>query len=115
MEKQRVVVGGIALVAVAFGVWMVVRDLGPGGPTRQDLESVMHQLPTEDLIYRRQFMHAQIEQARAGGEGPRPDLLASAEASLAELDALLRERGIDPTTLANARPGEGMRPRDERP
>lgn len=115
MEKQKAVTVSIAVIAVVFGAWMIVRNLGSGGPTKQDLESVMHNLPTEDLIYRRHFMHAQIEQAKAGGTGPRPDLLASAESSLAELDDILRQRGVDPDTIGNAKSGTGMQIRDERP
>ncbi|MEA5614867.1 hypothetical protein [Nodularia spumigena] len=115
MDKKNVVTATIAIAAVVVGGWMVVRNLGSGGPTKADLESVMHNLSTEDLIYRRQFMHSQITQAKAGGSGPRPDLLASAEASLLELDTLLRERGIDPDTLGQAKSGNAGAPRDERP
>lgn len=115
MEKRKIVTASIAVAAVVFGAWMIVRNLGTSGPTKRDLESVMHNLPTEDLIYRRHFMHSQIEQAKVGGTGPRPDWLASSESSLAELDALLRERGVDPESLSTAKPGAGMQVRDERP
>lgn len=115
MDRKKALIGAIATVAIVFGSWMVLRSLDSNGPTRQRLESVMHNLPTEDLIYRRQFMHTQIEQAKVGGTGPRPDLLASAESSLAELDAILRERGVDPEAIGNSKPGAGMEIRDERP
>ena len=115
MDKKNVVTATIALVAVVVGGWMVFRNMDSGGPTKADLESVMHNLSTEDLIFRRHFMHSQIEQAKAGGSGPRPDLLASAESSLVELDNLLRERGVDPDALPQAKPGDDGSLREERP
>lgn len=115
MNKKQIIILVTAVAAIAFGGYLIARNIGPGGPTRTDLESVMHSLPTEELIHRRRFMHAQIEEAKAKGAGPRPDMLASAEASLVELDELLRSRGVDPATISAAEPAGAPEWRDERP
>jgi hypothetical protein len=115
MNTKQLVVLVTAVGAIAFGGYLVSRNIGNSGPSRSDLESVMHNLPTEELILRRRFMHAQIEDAKSKGVGPRPDMLASAEAGLIELDGLLRSRGIDPETITSADAGAPAEWRDERP
>lgn len=115
MNKKQPFVIATAVAAILFGGYLVASNLGSGGPTRSDLESVMHNLPTEELILRRRFMYTQIQDAKSKGVGPRPDMLASAEASLIELDELLRSRGIDPTTIPES-DADGLADwREERP
>lgn len=99
MDKKQAI--GIVLCALALlvGGWMVVKNIGSGRPSKQDLQSGMGALTTEDLMARRHFMAAQIAEAKAAGPGPRPDLLASAEQSLKELDELLASRGVDVASL----------------
>lgn len=113
MNRKSMVMVAACVCAIGMGVWMIRGSLGSSRPTRSSLESSMHQLTTEDLITRRKFMSQQIEQAKASGPGPRPELLSSAEASLAELDQILIARGVDPNALSA--PAQSSDFRRERP
>lgn len=113
MNKKSMAMVAASVCALGVGGWMISSNLKSSKPSRASLESSMHQLTTEDLLTRRRFMSQQIQQAKASGPGPRPELLASAEASLAELDQLLAARGVDPTSLDA--PAQSAEFRRERP
>lgn len=101
MDNKKTVSVIIAAVAFLVGGVLILRNIGGGGgPTSDDLSSMMNALSTEDLIVRRQFMASQIQDAESRLSGGQTNkLLESAQESLAQLDEVLRERGVDPDKI----------------
>lgn len=94
-SKRDMVLAGGAVLLLGVAVVVGLRSMGGGGMTEQRLESMMTGLPTESLIERRIFMASQLEEF---GDSDAPMVVKTRE-QLAELDDLLRERGVDPEKL----------------
>lgn len=91
---------GAAIACIAVGLFVVVRAIRGDRPSSGQLKSIFASLSVEDLKERRVIMAAQIAEAKASSSpNARSDLLAKAEKSLAELDALLREKGVEPEMI----------------
>lgn len=85
--------GAVVLLVVAAAVGL--STMGKSGMSESKLESMMTSLPTESLIERRIFMASQLDEF-GGSDAP---MVVKTREQLAELDALLRERGVDPESL----------------
>ena len=101
MDFRRVALVSAGSVTLVVALVLIGRHFISSSPKpdQRSMTGAMNALPTDDLLLRRQFMASQIEQAQATSKGEPSSMLLSAQQSIAELDAILIERGVDVDSL----------------
>ena len=102
MNGKNVAVTLIAVAALGFGAFMIYRSMS-GGVGDSEVESMFSQMPTEELLHRRSVLAAMLAESPA--TEPKSEHRLKYEEGLAELDAMLLERGVDPEQVETARVG----------
>lgn len=98
MTKRDVLVVCAAGAAVAFGGVMVAKSLFGGKMSDDGMRTIFEEMTTEELVMRRTTLATLLEATPP--TDPKTEFRLKNEEGLAELDELLRSRGVDPETAA---------------
>ncbi|MCL4221647.1 MAG: hypothetical protein KJZ65_09775 [Phycisphaerales bacterium] len=108
MDKRTVTLLAV-IVAILLGALLIVRANSGGAsggakaPDRAMVVSHMANLPVEQLKFTRAKWAAQLDMYRQAA-GVKKETIVSAERNLAELDKILVEKGVDPSTITSPTP-----------
>lgn len=105
MDKKTVTLIAV-IAAILLGAFLIVRSTSGGAgtvkpPDRNMMVNHMAGLPVEQLKFTRSKWSSQLEMYRKTA-GIKPQVISDAERNLAELDKILKDKGIDPESIAAA-------------
>jgi hypothetical protein len=100
MDKSQTIKVIIACVfLLVAGVLILKFAGGSSGIREKDMRSALEEMPVDDLISMRQALAAQVAEANRTRSGEKSEMLLGFEATLANYDAILTERGVDVEAL----------------
>lgn len=102
MDKKTVllVAAIIGILAGAYFIFVGTSGSGPQAPTRTKMIEHFAGMPIEQLKVTRARWATQLDLYKSS-EGVAPQTIADAEKNLADLDGILRDKGVDPSTIPN--------------